>query len=216
MAFSGHTSRQLWQVTPCSARQFSPITARHGHGCCGNGNSASDLHAAMQSPQNVHSPRCQSRSGKPPSARTRSCSGHAAMQSLQRVQRSRNSASATAPGGRTSEAGALPRNRARRARLGWVAAGGIAKCLAAQGSVAKSRSRIRTRTRSGRTTPEPAPPSTTKTPSARRRVRQQHSIPPSPSPPATGIAQPAGGASQPCIAPKPLHSDDATDVEACF
>jgi len=166
MAFSGQTSRQLWQVTPCAARQSSPIAARHGQGCCASGNNARGWHAAMHSPQNVHSPRCQSRSGNPASARIRRCSGQAVMQSLQRLQRSRNNTSSTAPGGRTSISGDVPRSSARRDRSGWVVTRGITISPVARGSSAISRWQSRTRIRSVPTIPAPAPRSATKKPEA--------------------------------------------------
>ena len=166
IAFSGQTSRQLWQVTPCAARQSSPIAARHGQGCSASGNNARGSHAAMHSPQNVHSPRCQSRSGNPASARTRRCAGQAVMQSLQRLQRSRNNASSTAPGGRTSISGDVPRSSARRDRSGWDVTLGTAISPVARGSFVKSRWQNRIQIRSAPIIPAPAPRSATKTPEA--------------------------------------------------
>ncbi len=116
MARASQKSPQTRHSTPCSGRQVGAICALIDHTAVPSARCrASGSQAVTQSPQKVHSPRLKSTVGKPPSPATRICSGQALRQSLQRVQRSVNSASASAHGGRISAFGrGRPRKKPRR------------------------------------------------------------------------------------------------------
>jgi len=112
MARTSQKSPQIRHSTPWCGRQAGPMAALYGQGGWSSRRSrACGLQALTQSPQNVHVPRRKSMVGKPPSPATMMCSGQAPRQSLQRVQQSVNSASASAQGGRIS---AFGRGRPRK------------------------------------------------------------------------------------------------------
>src|SRR5690606_18320049 len=120
IADSGQTSRQLEQTTPFAGRQASPTLARTRQGGDSPGSNAPASQAATQSPQKVHSLRPGSNRGRPPPARTSTCTGQAAMQSPQPVQASVKRDSSSAHGGRRGVGSRkLPRSRALRLSREW-------------------------------------------------------------------------------------------------
>ena len=98
MASTGQQSRQAWQTTPAAARQDWPTQAATAHGAAARSNTGAGQTSA-QVPQNVHSPRVKSTSGRPLSPPSRIPSGQARMQASHRVHSSPNWSS-RAQGGR--------------------------------------------------------------------------------------------------------------------